>query len=181
MTDEDLAKKVAEGDTESYRPLVEKYQLPLHRYVVFLIRDSDVADDVVQDTFIKAYKNIRGFNHKRKFSSWIYRIAHNTAMDTVRHNRSVQLDDKIIEELGASVDYNTAHKIDADIAAKNIARCLPKLDVKYREPIVLYFIQKKTYQEISDILHISVTAVGVRINRAKQKLHDICKKMGVKL
>lgn len=179
MTDEQLVAKVVAGDVESFRNLIEKYQMPLTRYAIYLIHDPDVAEDIVQDSFIKAYQNLRGFRSGSKFSSWIYRIVHNTAMDAVRHH---ELDSRDISDLEilTSNEPTIEEVIDSEIAAAKTHKCLDKLSVKYREVIVLSYMQNRSYQEISDILHISVSSVGVHINRAKRKLREICKQMGVK-
>lgn len=181
MDDNELVKMTIAGDAQAYRQLVEKYQQPLLRYVVFLVHDNDAAEDAVQEAFIKAYRNLRGFNPKYKFSSWLYRIAHNAAMDALPKHGSVPLDEDPDEsEKYLAVDPDMAEKLDSEFASEHVAQCLEKLDIKYREPIALAYLEHKNYDEISDVLHISVTAVGVRINRAKQKLKAICTAMGVR-
>ncbi len=161
-----------------YRVIIERYQQPLLRYVTYLIHDPETAEDVVQDTFLKAYKNLRGFRPDAKFSSWLYRIAHNAAMDAVKH-QSASIDDlRAVDEL-ISQDMDIADLVDAHIAASDVAGCLSKLPIKYREAIILFYLRDKSYSEISDVLHISVSAVGVRIYRAKTRLRSICKARGV--
>jgi RNA polymerase sigma-70 factor (ECF subfamily) len=181
MSDQELVNQTIAGDAHAYRQLVEKYQQPLLRYVTFLLRDSTAAEDAVQDTFIKAYRNLRGYNPAYKFSSWLYRIAHNAAMDSLPRHHQVSLNaDDINAEQHTAFDPDTAEKLDREFASKHVAACLAKLEVKYREPIALAYLDHKSYDEISDVLHISVSAIGVRINRAKQKLKAICVAMGVR-
>lgn len=177
-TDEQIVRNVISGNQSAYREIVERYQQPLFRYVNYLIHDADTSEDVVQDTFIKAYKNLRGFHQDAKFSSWLYRIAHNSAMDSLKH-QSVSLDDLPVGEVPTSQDINAQDLVDQHIAAKDVAACLAKLPVKYREVIALFYLKDASYSEISDILHISVSAVGARMNRAKSKLQTICKARGV--
>lgn len=179
MDESKLIQSIQKGDIEAYRHIVEKYQSPLLRYVVSLIRDTDLAEDAVQETFIKAYKNLQSFDRKKQFSSWIYRIAHNSAMDAVKRNRSVPFDDAILAEPALRVEPTIAEEIDAEITSNQVSECLYELPLKYREPLVLYFLQQKSYQEIADVLRASTTSIGVRITRAKQKLRAICKRKGV--
>ena len=86
MTDEEIIRQVQKGDKEIYARIVKRYQDKLIRYATYLVGDYHLASDVIQETFIKAYVNLNGFNIKRKFSSWIYRIAHNKAVDWIRKN-----------------------------------------------------------------------------------------------
>lgn len=179
MSDEELAKKAMGGDVESYSELVRRYEAPLLRYAAFLIQDSDTAQDIVQDTFIKTYQNLRSFNPDRKFSSWIYRIAHNTAMDEIKKRKAVNLDDYWLDRLTAK-ESGIAEHIDKQLSARSVKRCLSRLEPKYREPLLLFFFQRKSYSEVSEVLRMPVSTVGVRINRAKARLKEICKDMGVK-
>lgn len=179
MSDEELVAKIVRGDVRSYGDLMARYEAPLLRYITYLIHDRDMADDVLQDTFIKTYRNLARFNQHRKFSSWIYRIAHNTAMDAVKRNHPISMDEADLGRL-ATVEPGIAELIDKEILARDVNRCLSKLDTKYRAPLLLYYFQQKNYAEVSDILRIPSATVGVRISRGKQRLREICKHMGVK-
>lgn len=178
MSDEKLVRQVVTGDIQRYGELVERYEAPLLRYIVFLIHDHELAEDILQDTFIKAYRNLAGFNTQRKFSSWIYRIAHNTAMDAVKRHHTFTLDNSAISRL-ATVEPKIAEHIDKQILARDIGRCLVKLSAKYRAPVILYYLQQKSYSEIGDILRVPTATVGTRIIRAKARLRKICKDMEV--
>jgi RNA polymerase sigma factor (sigma-70 family) len=178
MTDEQIVKAVISGDHSVFRELVDRYQQPLLRYATYLIHDPEIAEDVVQDSFIKAYKNLRGFRFNAKFSSWLYRIAHNTAMDSIKHQH-ISLDGLAHQDELVSDFIDATDLVDQNIASADVEHCLSKLSLKYREAIALYYLQDASYSEISDILHISVSAVGVRINRAKTMLQSICKARGV--
>lgn len=178
MTDEQLVAQIVSGQASEYRDIIARYQQPLLRYAQYLIHDADTADDVVQEAFIKAYQNLRSFRPDGKFSSWIYRIVHNCAMDSVKHTH-VSIDDipSANEPVAQNLDIDKL--VDQTIAAKDAAACLAQLPIKYREPIALYFLEDRSYSEISDILHISVSAVGVHINRAKKQLRQLCADRGV--
>ncbi len=178
MTDEELVVQAIAGDIQAFRPLIERYELPLFRYAVYLVHDADAADDIVQDTFIKAYRNLNSFRTSAKFSSWIYRIAHNTAMDTLKHTHNYVADSEIISEQVSDAP-SAAVLVDMGIAGQDIEHCLAQLPVKYREAVALHYLQDMSYREISDVTHVSVSAVGVRVSRAKRMLQIICKARGV--
>ena len=88
MSDEDLARKVQSGDTEAFGELVGRYQEKLLRYARKFLLDPDDAQDIVQDIFIKAYHNMQSFDTSRRFSPWIYRIAHNEFINELKKRQS---------------------------------------------------------------------------------------------
>ena len=178
-SDETIVAQVKAGDTDAYATLMERYEAKLIRYVVYLIHDTVSAHDIVQDTFIKAYQNLQAFNPKYKFSSWLYRIAHNEAMNVIKKNRHIT--DYDIETLPeAGYDQRLEELIDNDALKAHVHECLNKLDVKYREVIQLIYFERMKYEEVSDVLHIPASTVGVWASRAKAKLKDICEQKGVK-
>ena len=81
LPDEELVELIIKDDQELFGERVTRYQDKLERYILRLGSSKEQSQDVVQDTFIKAFKNLRGFNQSLKFSSWIYRIAHNEAIN----------------------------------------------------------------------------------------------------
>lgn len=178
-TDASIVAKVVSGDVDAYAEIMQRHQAKLHRYVTFLIHNQTIATDVVQDTFIKAYENLRSFNPEYKFSSWIYRIAHNEAMNALKKNR--RLSDKDIDTLPElSYEHNLDELVDKEILNESIHGCLDKLDPKYRDVLQLAYFEHMKYEEISDVLRIPTSTVGVRLSRAKERLKRICTKKGVK-
>ncbi len=171
-TDEEIIKLVRQSDKELYSQIIKRYQDKLIRYAEYLIGDYDKASDVVQESFIKAYINLNGFNPNKKFSSWIYRIVHNEAINLMNKNkRTVKMD--------PDIDFDSEINIE-DIYVRNelvshTHDCLEKMDLIYREPLSLYYLEDKSYEEISDILRLPMGTVAVRINRAKIILKNICK------
>jgi len=175
LSDEKLAKLVQIGKTDKYEKLVKRYQEKLYRYLLRLTNDPDESEDLLQETFVSVYKNIHRFNTKLKFSSWIYRIAHNKAINYIKkRSRTISIDFFNLENFLAKED-KTLEKIEKEEIAKMVRVCLNKLPRKYKAPLVLYYFEDKSYQEISDILRISKSNVGVLINRGKKALKDICK------
>jgi RNA polymerase sigma-70 factor (ECF subfamily) len=176
ISDESLVSLVITKDQELYAEIVKRYENPLLRYVLYLIKDRQKAEDVVQNTFIKAFINLMGFNGNKKFSSWIYRIAHNEAINIIKKHRREVFLDKDGWEKHQPIDERNAHKqiLDEEIK-EHVKKCLQLLPLKYREPVTLFFLEQKSYKEISDILRISISGVGTRINRGKVLLQEKCK------
>lgn len=173
VTDEELAKRVQEGHEEAFTLLFDRYEAKIIRYGQKFLYTYDDVLDAVQDTFIKAYRNIQGFDISRKFSTWLYRIAHNTFINVIK---------KKGRESVSFFDFDTFFQfaIPDPTSLKNdlvrqedkilLNNCLSRLDPKYREPLVLYYFEEKSYQEIADIMHIPIATVGVRLKRAREAL-----------
>lgn len=181
LSDEELVELVRSQDQELFGEVVQRYQDKLLRYATSLVGDGHQAADVVQESFIKAFINLRGFNVKRKFSSWIYRIVHNQAINQIKKKkRELSLDGNqyLKEAMRSKVDIEK--DFDKQELAKMVTVCLNKLPLKYRAPLVLFYLQERSYEEISDVLRIPVGTVGTRINRGKKMLAFIWEKNGGK-
>ena len=173
LTDEELVGLVRDEDQELYRYLIDRYQAKLLRYAVYLTGDDDQAADVVQEAFIKAFVNLQSFNIKKKFSSWLYRITHNVAMNRLnRHQREVP----ILKD----VDFASDLDLEDDFIKKELANlaknCLAQMPIIYKEVLTLYYLEEQSYEAISDILRIATGTVGTRLNRAKIIMKKICQK-----
>ena len=180
LTDEEIVQLIIDGNKEKFGDIMERYEPKLMRYVVYLIHDEPMATDIVQETFIKSYKNLKSFKPKYKFSSWIYRIAHNEAMNAVKRDKHTisNLEIELLKE--ASYETTVVQDIDRAILKGNLNKCLNNIDVKYREVLMLQYYENMKYSEISDVLHIPVSTVGVWAARGKAMLKKICDKKGLK-
>ena len=172
LTDEKIVKLVCSKDKNLYSEIIKRYQSKLMRYATSIIGDGYMAADIVQEGFIKAYVNLNGFSTNKKFSSWIYRIIHNEAINMWRKHKK--------QQPIADIDFNSGVNLEDEIIKKEIIEhaniCLKQIPVNYREPLELYFLEEKSYEEISDILRISIGTVGTRIARGKMFMKKICQK-----
>ena len=173
LTDEEIVEKVRTHDRDLYAVIIERYKNNLLRYATNLIHDEDKASHVVQDSFVKAYINLNGFNPKKKFSNWIYRIVHNEAMNLVKkYQKEVSMPDNF--------DFESEEDITKDFEQKETAlyveKCLNSIPLIYSEPLNLYYLDEKSYEEISDILRIPMGTVAIRMSRAKKLMKHICQK-----
>ncbi|OGH82520.1 MAG: hypothetical protein A2373_03300 [Candidatus Magasanikbacteria bacterium RIFOXYB1_FULL_40_15] len=174
LSDEELIVKIREKDPELYAEIIQRYQSKLSHYLRKFIKDFDEIEDVLQDVFIKAYKNLYGFNPDKRFSSWIYRIAHNEAINHIKkyYNRGrISFDELEYEIIGEKMDL--AERIDLKIDREKIGLAFNDLKLKYKEVILLYYFEDRSYEEISDILRMPVSTVGTYISRGKKQLKEI--------
>jgi len=172
-TDEELAKESLTNEV-FYTHLMERYEKKLMRYVVRLVSlTKEDAEEIVQDVFIKTYRNLNDFDPALKFSSWIYRIAHNETISKLRKMKARPQvvdaeDNKQLEKIASEMDAE--QELDRKYTSELVQKSLGRLDRKYREVLILRFLEEKDYKEISDILKKPLGTVSVLLNRAKVKL-----------
>jgi RNA polymerase sigma-70 factor (ECF subfamily) len=173
LSDSDVVEIVRNRDKEAYAEIIKRYQAKLMRYASYIMSDEYMGADVVQEGFIKAYINLNGFDTKKKFSSWIYRIVHNEAMNMLsKHKKQVPMSDEVEHDSGIDLE-------DDFIKSELISRthhCLEQMPIIYKEPLSLFYLEEKSYEEISDILRIPIGTVGTRVNRAKGIMKKLCQK-----
>lgn len=172
LSDEDVAVAVQSGHTEQFGVLVERYEQKMKRYARRFLFGYDDAEDLVQDVFIKAFVNIRSFNVKRRFSPWLYRIAHNEFITAIKRKKREPLpffDPDVLFPHPVSRETADRDLLDRELK-EMVEACLDRIDAKYREPIVLYFFEELSYEEIADVLGIPISTVGVRLKRGKEQL-----------
>lgn len=173
LSDEELVTKVIKEDKEIFEELVNRYQDKLMRYATYLTKNEEKAADIVQESFIKTYVNLKGFNKNKKFSSWIYRIVHNETMNAIKkYHKEIPI--------ALNIDFSSNENLEDTFSKKEIIemaqKCLSKMDNKYSEPLILFYIEEKSYEEISDILRLPMGTVAIRISRAKAQMKNICQK-----
>ena len=174
---EDIVERVI-SNPDFYACVVNSFAGQLKRYVARLTNvHPEEIDDILQEIFIKAYQNINNYDSDYKFSTWLYRIAHNETISYWRkHKKSsgdIQLDisEDFVGTLKADTDLNL--EVDEKINKEYIQSAINKLPFKYKEVIVLRYLEDKEYQEISDIIKKPVNTIGTLLNCAKKQLYEI--------
>lgn len=181
LTDSQIINLIVKGDIDMYSYIIERYENKLLRYAIFLSKDYDIASDLVQETFIKAYTNLQSFNLAKQFSPWIYRILHNETMNAIKRGKkltNIETTDEKNDNL--HINFDTDKIIDQELLKSGVCKCLGELDIKYREAIVLFFYNNLKYEQISEVLRIPTSTVGIRIKRGKVMLKKICQENGVR-
>lgn len=173
MTDEELVG-LASSNPEFFVHIVARYEDKILRYIRRISSSSyETAEDLGQETFIKAYLKINQFDRRLRFSSWLYRIAHNHVISFWRKNKNkknvVYWDredqfEKILET------EDVVEKMDSRLLQKKLAVVLSKLKPVHKQVLVLKYVEDKDYREISDIIRRPVGSVGILILRAKAEL-----------
>jgi len=178
LTDEQLVKIIRSKNQEIFSEIVKRYQNKIYYYVNRLINNLSESEDITQDVFIKVFRNLNGFDINRKFSSWVYRIAHNEAVNYLKkksHIKVLSLDQNEFFLNTLSTGEDIVEKIIKKENKEKIKKLIEKLSFSYREIIYLRYFEEKSYEEISDILRKPINTVGTLINRAKSQLNKIIK------
>lgn len=174
-------------DKHAFSEIVNRYEAPVRRYVRRLgCADGNDADDVLQEIFIKVFINLNDYDTGLKFSSWMYRIAHNETISffrkkSVRPNvlaLSTEDTEEFFAQLADEEDsmQGALHRDDSRI----VQEVLLGIDQKYREALILRFLEEKSYTEIGDILKIPEGTVATLINRGKKELKIALEIKGIK-
>jgi RNA polymerase sigma-70 factor (ECF subfamily) len=178
MTDEELMGLVQRGDTMAFNHLVQRYKNPLTSFAFRYLGDADEAEDIVQETLVRAYRNASSFNLTMKYSTWIYTIATNLARTRARRRvlgRFIRLgftQDGPARDI-PSPSPSPDEEADAVLREEQVHRAIQKLPVEFREAIVLRDIQELSYEEIAAITGKSVGTIKSRINRGRDRLRTL--------
>jgi RNA polymerase sigma-70 factor (ECF subfamily) len=176
-TDEELIARFQNGEMEAFDSIVQRYKDPLINFVYHFLGDRIDAEDVVQETFLRVYRNKHLYRNIAKFSTWIYTIASNLAKTELRRRRRRRLlslsqmgfDDKdyeLVDEFMQSPEGI----VDSGIQEKIIRKEIDDLPVKFKEVVLLRDVQEFSYEEISQILGIPIGTVKSRVNRGRLRL-----------
>lgn len=180
-TDEELVK-LSLDNPDYFSCLTRRYERKLLYYIKRLSKfRQEEAEDLLQDVFVKTYYNLNEFNPELKFSSWIYRIAHNQTVSEIRKKSvrpTISLEKEDIDKFEDVFDV--VGEIDNSYDREKINEALSKLDEKYKEVLTLRFLEEKDYVEIADILKKPVSTVGNLIARGKKLFKTEYEKLIVK-
>ncbi len=177
LTDEEIVEKIINEDRQLFAEIIDRYEKKILRYIFHLTGEKQESQDIGQNVFIKAYINLKSFNKSFKFSSWLFRIAHNESLNFLKKKKyNLSLDEKILK-------IEDEKKVDEEVFKKQlksqVKKCLEKLPILYKEVIDLFYFENLSYEEISDVLKIPPGTVAIRLSRAKVFLKKICQKQKI--
>jgi len=174
--DNKIVADIKRGEKKRFQEIEARYHNKLFFYLRHLVGSKEESEDLLQNVFIKAFEKIHTFDNRRQFSSWIYRIAHNEAVNWLKRRNKrrlvswedvVSIKDKLIT---ASDEYSPQDNWIRKELRDEVRGALDKLPKQYKEVLVLRFYFDHSYEEISEIIGKPKNTVGTLINRAKKKL-----------
>ena len=176
--DQILIKKALAGNESAYKLLLNKHKDAIFRLIVKIVHNQEEAQDLVQETFMKAFGSLSSYKCQYRFTTWLYKIAANNCIDFLRKRRLISVSlDQPLETKDGEVTIEIAdwtYNPEADLASRqkslSIDAAIETLPQKYREVIIFRHKQEKSYEEIAQILGIPVGTVKARIFRARELL-----------
>jgi RNA polymerase sigma-70 factor (ECF subfamily) len=183
-TDQEIVVLARAGEEAAYRELIRRYERPLFSLLFRMVRDRELAEDLAQETFVKALNAIESYRPEFKFSSWIFKIANNAAID---HLRRRELDTLSLEgspqaetpeaieatalQIGGRQESPLA-EVEARELGGQIEAAIAQLRPEYRSCILLRHVEGRAYEEIAEILNLPLGTVKTYIHRARNELRQ---------
>lgn len=175
--EEGLLDRSLEGDGGAFGRLIDRYQRALFNVSLRMVGNSEDAKDITQTVFLKAYQNLRSFDRRHRFFSWVYRIMINESLNHLsRARRTEPLDERMVSD-ESGPDEECARRRLGD----SIQSALMELSPDYRQVVILRHFVQLSYQEMSDVLEIPEKTVKSRLHTARQLLGEIFTKRGIGL
>lgn len=175
ISDRDAIAKVLKGETQEFRILVDRYKNYVYAIIVRILNNNEDAEEAAQDTFIKCFQYLKSFSGNSKFSTWLYRIAFNTAISYKRKPKIVVSGLESIMPNVASAEHDTSYGLNQEDQKKAIENGLLELAPVDATVLTLFYLKECSMEEISKITGIKTNAVKVKLFRARKKLADILK------
>lgn len=173
--DAELVELALQGNQKAFSQLVTRYLPLVYNYLYRMTQNHEVSEEMAQEAFVKAYKNLKSFDKRRSFKPWILRIASNAAISELRKQSKV-VSLNALEEEGqwGEADHQPQENIDVQLDRKlstqEVMKMLNQMDEKYRQVLLLRYQQELSYEEISQALNIPLNTVRTWIKRGMEKL-----------
>jgi len=183
------------GSQEAYHDLVRRFERPVLSLILRMVQDPAQAEDLAQESFVKAFRNLHQYDPRRKLASWLFKIAHNTTIDHLRRRnpQTVALEEngthaedggeprKLTETLRASEDAAPDRVIERAQLVAGLEAAIAELRPRYREVLLLRFREELSYQEIAEVTGLPMGTVKIHLHRARKQLAEAMAKRGFAL
>lgn len=186
LKERDLIRKAKQGDMHAFEELILKHEKIVYNLALRMMNHSEDAKDISQEVFLKAYRSLCNFDERSAFSTWLYRITHNTCIDEMRKRKGKQnysLEEELENEAG-SMQRQIADEGDTpeesllrEEQKSEILQALDNLSAEHKAAIVLRDVKGLSYEEIAEILEVSLGTVKSRISRGRNQLKNEILKM----
>lgn len=174
LLDEDLARLAQQGDQDAFAELVKRYENQVFSLAYRLCGDYDEAADMAQEAFLRIYRMLDRYDPGKKFFSWMYRVAHNSCINTLNRRPANVIPVEQAEEYLTSDGKDTAAGPEQDYLQQEmraqIDNAIASLPDNYRDVVYLRYIEDMSYQQIAEILNLPVSTIETRLFRGKKQL-----------
>ena len=176
LTDQEILFRLVDEDVDSFSILVDRYKNRLTNFVFRFVKDTDVSEDIVQETFLRVFRHRHNYKAIANFSTWIFTIAGNLAKSELRRRKrwkflsvdAINDDEKKFDLPDTGIKPDRAASV--SILDENIQNAIDSLQNKYKESLILRDIEGMSYKQIAEITGVPVGTVKSRVNRARKNL-----------
>ncbi|MDH5315032.1 MAG: sigma-70 family RNA polymerase sigma factor [Gemmatimonadota bacterium] len=184
LTDQDVVLRARDGQEAAYRELIRRYERPVFSLIYRMVRDRETAEDLAQETFIKVLNAIASYRPEFKFSSWVFKIANNTAIDHLRRREldTLSLEGSPHASTPDAIEATTLQvsdgsetpldEVEARELGAEIEVAINQLRPEYRSCILLRHVEGRPYEEIAEMLDLPLGTVKTYIHRARHELRE---------
>jgi RNA polymerase sigma-70 factor (ECF subfamily) len=170
-------KRIQEGDTSAYACILDKYSRQIYSLTFKIVRNKEDAEELAQDVFLKVFKHLNSFNGDSSFSTWIYRIAYNTAISYTRKKKQecLAIEEAVIANVTEEEVADALGQTDAGRQMEILDNALGQLPIDERTMILLFYMEGRSIDEIASITAFSVSNVKTKLHRIRKKLFVLMK------
>ncbi|WP_281990026.1 RNA polymerase sigma factor [Aquimarina aggregata] len=177
QSDQYYIDKVLEGEVNAFSILVERYQSLVYTVVYRMVKNKEHAEEIAQDSFIKAFKSLKNYRGDSKFSTWLYTIAYRKSLDAIKSKNRV-LTSELIEEISEgdiALVSDALSYLQAKERKEMISNSILKLPEDEAVIVTLYYFEEKSVKEIVEIVDLTADNVKIKLYRSRKKLYSILK------
>lgn len=185
-SDSALVAATLQGSQAAYGDLVRRYERPILGLILRMVRNRADAEELAQEVFLKAYDRLASYDQRRKFSSWLFKVAHNATIDHLRRRRIVTVpletpgaDDMQLADLIAGPEVEgPEHQAVRSELARALETALAGLRAEHREVLILRFRHGCSYEELAEITQLPLGTVKTHLHRARRRLAKLLEELG---
>jgi len=174
-TDQYLVERTLEGDTPAFGELVDRYQNFVFTIAVRILKVTEEAEEVAQDSFIKAYNSLSGFRGESKFSTWLYRIVYHKSLDRIKMNkrhRTYEINEEITDDSQNHIENGLEFMLSEE-RSSIIKKCIAQLPGEEAAIISLYYFEEQSVKEIAKVTDLTEDNIKVKLYRSRKKLFSL--------
>ena len=181
LDDEQLVDRFVEGDSAAFEEIVRRYESRVRKLVFGFVRSPELAEDIAQDTFLRAHQKLAGLSRRGSLRSWLFQVAINRARDELRRAKRWDWTSELPEEMPAGPDASALRGAEQRELGRWLAALISELPEKSRIPLILKEVEGMTYAEIAAMLEVPMGTVQIRIHRARHRLRARLAELGFDL
>lgn len=170
-------QQVLAGDKQAYAHIINKYKNQLYATILRMTKNPQDAQDLIQDAFIKVYRNLDKYDRSGSFAGWLYRVSINHCMDEFRKKRFATVQVEIDDEMSVNPNHPELVFLKKE-KSRQLERLIATLPEDERLIILLRYVNDMSYDEIGELMEVPLSTVRNKLHRAKKKMRDTVKREG---